>query len=347
MNKKFIRIISYAMVVVLFLFGFCIYIYPIISANIAGKNLEVAIDNFEKLRNNSLNSIEETSESMTSDKEKTDDSSENIWQEDEKTNKSKSGEQKFDELYDEMQKYNNAIYKDGQKGLCDAWSYEQSSVNLSEYGIYDGVVGVLRVPKMNDLKMPIYLGASYYNMSRGATQLGETSMPIGGKNTNCVLAGHRGWSGARYFLDIEQMQLGDKVYIDNLWTTLTYEVSDIKIIYPDDIDSILIQENKDMVTLITCHPYWASTYRYAVFCTRTSDDENSQNKSELQNNQLNSDSIEITDDLNNTDYTDKTDDVVIKNDGASQFRIFIEGLSYLIIPLIIIVLFILLRIKNK
>ncbi len=70
--------------------------------------------------------------------------------------------------------------------------------DLAEYGIEDGIVGILSIPKM-DLELPIYLGATAEHLAGGAAQLSQTSMPIGGENTNCVLAGHQGWYGALFF----------------------------------------------------------------------------------------------------------------------------------------------------
>lgn len=94
-------------------------------------------------------------------------------------------------------------------------------------------------------------------------------MPIGGTNTNCVLAGHRGWYGALFFRHIELLEIGDVVLITNLWETLRYTVSEIKVIEPDAIDEILIQPGRDLVTLLTCHPYGSGgRYRYVVYCER-------------------------------------------------------------------------------
>ena len=73
----------------------------------------------------------------------------------------------------------------------------------------------------------------------------------------------------KYFLYIELLQYGDEVYITNLWETLTYKVVDIKIINPNDVNAILIQKGRDLVTLLTCHPYGSDgLYRYLVFCER-------------------------------------------------------------------------------
>lgn len=103
--------------------------------------------------------------------------------------------------------------------------------------------------------------------------MGQTSMPIGGINTNSVIAGHRGYNGSPYFKYIENVQLGDYIYVTNPWGTLTYQAVEISIINPYDSDAVKIQEGKDMVTLLTCHPYAsAGQYRYLVFCERVEDD---------------------------------------------------------------------------
>lgn len=172
------------------------------------------------------------------------------------------------ELWDAMVKYNQTIWDERQIGLSDPWSYEQPSFHLEQYGIADGVFGVISIPKI-ELEMPIYLGATTEHMAAGAAHLSQTSLPIGGKNTNCVLAGHRGYRGAAYFTYVDQLQVGDQVSITNLWETLEYQVSEIRIIEPNDVKAIHIQEGKDVVTLLTCHPYASGgKQRLAIYCER-------------------------------------------------------------------------------
>ena len=175
----------------------------------------------------------------------------------------------YAELLEAMEAYNESIFADKQDGLCDPWSYQAPVFDLAEYGIEDGIVGILSIPKM-DLELPIYLGATAEHLAGGAAQLSQTSMPIGGNNTNCVLAGHRGWYGALFFRHIELLEIGDEIMITNLWETLTYTVSEIKVIEPNEIDEILIQPGRDLVTLLTCHPYGSGgRYRYVVYCEYT------------------------------------------------------------------------------
>ena len=174
----------------------------------------------------------------------------------------------YPELLNAMQSYNQQIWEEKQAGLCDPWSYEQPSFTLGDYGLEDEVFGVITIPRLQ-LEMPIYLGATYKHMADGAAHLSQTSLPIGGENTNCVIAGHRGWGGASYFRYITELEAGDEVIITNLWGELRYTVVETKIIDPNDVEEILIQQDRELLTLLTCHPYASGgKYRYVVYCER-------------------------------------------------------------------------------
>lgn len=173
------------------------------------------------------------------------------------------------QLWLDAKAYNESIFQEGQRGLSDPSAYEKSDFRLTDYGLESEVFGVLSIPRL-ELNMPIYLGATRENMANGAAVMGQTSLPIGGSNTNCVLAGHRGWNGAAYFLYINQLEPGDMVTVTNLWETLTYEVVGTQIISPNDAESIHIQPGKELLTLLTCHPPASGgKQRYLVFCERT------------------------------------------------------------------------------
>ena len=174
----------------------------------------------------------------------------------------------YPELLNAMQSYNQQIWEEKQAGLCDPWSYEQPSFTLGDYGLEDEVFGVITIPRLQ-LEMPIYLGATYKHMADGAAHLSQTSLPIGGENSNCVIAGHRGWGGASYFRYITELEAGDEVIITNLWGELRYTVTETKIIDPNDVEEILIQQDRELLTLLTCHPYASGgKYRYVVYCER-------------------------------------------------------------------------------
>ena len=174
----------------------------------------------------------------------------------------------YPELWADMVRYNETIYTQGQAGLSCEYDYQKPSFTLTQYGLADEVFGVISIPAM-ELEMPIFLGATEQHMADGAAHLSQTNLPIGGENTNCVIAGHRGYNGASYFRYIDKLKVGDMVSITNLWETLTYRVCEIKIIDPYDVTEILIQPGRELLTLLTCHPYASGgRQRYVVFCER-------------------------------------------------------------------------------
>lgn len=175
------------------------------------------------------------------------------------------------DLKDAMTAYNLQLSQD-QSGLDSVDSYEAPGLNLEDYGMEaDDAIGYVEIPAM-DVILPLYLGASRAHMNDGGAVLGQTSMPIGGNSTNCVIAAHRGWNEKAMFLDVELLQEGDLVYLTNLWETLTYQVTGISIIWPDEVEAVAIQPSQDMVTLLTCHPYIVGTHRYLVYCQRVEDE---------------------------------------------------------------------------
>ena len=114
-----------------------------------------------------------------------------------------------DPMYQEALQYDQKIYKEGQRNLKDVWSYRTLPIRLR-----DGRnnFGYIRIKKMN-VKLPLYLGATLENMRKGAVIMGETSLPLGKKNSNCVIAAHRGYQGIPYFREIEKLKVGDQVVI--------------------------------------------------------------------------------------------------------------------------------------
>lgn len=179
----------------------------------------------------------------------------------------KEEEKQYSELYDQMQAYNEQIALNQQSGLKDAWSFEHHDFDFSELNTDEDMIGYITIEKMK-MELPLYIGATVDNMNKGAVVLGQTSMPIGGKNTNCVIAAHRQTYASPMFRDIELLEAGDVIVIHNPWQQLEYEVVKAIAIEPDDIEAIKILEGQDMITLMTCHPYPESYQRYVVYAQR-------------------------------------------------------------------------------
>lgn len=235
------------MMILLFLLGVAIFFYPYINGMVVNSTLKWEAQQFV---DRITNPIEEVDEVMGEETICT------------------APEQPYASLREAMEVYNRTIWEEKQEGLCDPWSYQQPSFVLKEYGFADEVFGVISIPKL-DLELPLFLGASEEHLSDGAAVLSQTSIPIGGINTNCVIAGHRGWYGAAYFRYIDQLQSGDEVIITNLWESLRYVVVETTTIQPNDVEAIHIQKNRELLTLLTCHPPASGgKERMLVFCER-------------------------------------------------------------------------------
>ena len=176
----------------------------------------------------------------------------------------KAEEPVFSELWNACVAYNEELPA-FQENELNAESIKSPVLDLSDYGFTESAFGYLSVPDAG-IEAPIFLGATMENLDKGAAHLGMTSLPIGGDSTNCVIAGHRTWSGAVTFEGLEHLNIGDMVYVTNPWQTLCYEVIETKVIAPNDSDEILIQPNRDLLTLFTCTNRAAR--RFLVICER-------------------------------------------------------------------------------
>lgn len=174
----------------------------------------------------------------------------------------------LDRLRQDMEDYNEDLYLRHQIQFDSKEAYETPSFRLTDYDLESEVFGVLSIPTL-ELEMPVYLGASTDNLAQGAAHLTGTSLPIGGENTNCVIAGHRGWRGALYFKQLPSLSAGDSVMVTNPWETLTYQVVENRTICSSDTVTLLIRPGQELLTLLTCD-YGADgvKYRYLVICER-------------------------------------------------------------------------------
>ncbi len=166
--------------------------------------------------------------------------------------------QEFNELIEEM-------------GSKKAYS---STDELEEYGYYDildvtgtGIMGYITIETIN-VELPIYHGTSSSVLASGAGHLEGSSLPIGGESTHCVISAHRGLPSALLFTRLDELELGDTFTITVLGEVLTYEVDQISIVLPDEMEYLYIEDGEDYVTLMTCTPYGINTHRLLVRGTR-------------------------------------------------------------------------------
>ena len=172
----------------------------------------------------------------------------------------------LEELRKVMEEYNKDLLVNGQE-ISDPFSFQKLDFDMRSYGIENNIVAEIKIDRLN-LKVPIYLGATEENLNKGLAHLSHTSLPLGEETSNVVVAGHRGLIRHKMFRHLDKLQQGDEIVITNFWEELRYKVIKYEIISPDEVSKVLIQEGKDMITLITCHPFRVNTQRLVVYCER-------------------------------------------------------------------------------
>ena len=130
-----------------------------------------------------------------------------------------------------------------------------------------GIMGCISIPKI-DVELPIYHGTDDNILSDGVGHLQASSLPVGGTSTHAILTGHRGLPSSKLFTRLDEMKINDFFYIDVCGEMLAYQVSEINIIEPDEVDKLDIEPDKDIISLITCTPYGINTHRLVVTGTR-------------------------------------------------------------------------------
>ena len=131
-----------------------------------------------------------------------------------------------------------------------------------------GIMAYVEIPKLN-IYMPVYHGTDEGVLQIAAGHLPGSSLPVGGENTHSLISGHRGVPSAKLFTDIDKLKKGDLFFIHVFDEVLAYKVNQIKIVLPDDVETLEIEKGKDYVTLITCTPYGVNSHRLLVRGERT------------------------------------------------------------------------------
>ncbi|MST61951.1 class C sortase [Peptostreptococcus anaerobius] len=124
-------------------------------------------------------------------------------------------------------------------------------------------IGHIEIPKI-DQDLPIYAGTSEEVLQKGAGHLEGTSLPIGGKGTHTVITAHRGLPTAQLFTNLDKLEKGDVFYVHNIEKTLAYKVDRILTVEPSNFEPVLVTKGDDFCTLLTCTPYMINSHRLLV-----------------------------------------------------------------------------------
>lgn len=167
----------------------------------------------------------------------------------------------YEGMLEEAQAYNDALPGNPDRFLPSEEEHQryENLLSISE----DGIIGYVEIPSIH-VSLPFYHGTDEDILQVAAGHIEGSSLPVGGEGTHCVISGHRGLPSARLFTDIDQLTEGDIFTLLVLDETLTYEVDQIRIVEPEDISLLEIEEGKDLCTLVTCTPYGVNSHRLLV-----------------------------------------------------------------------------------
>lgn len=190
----------------------------------------------------------------------------------------------YEQFWADAQKYNQSlIAKADRYDMTDEERIKYDSL-LDVSG--NGIIGYVKIPSIK-CSLPIYHDTDEAVLQVAVGHIEGTSLPVGGDGTHCVLSGQRGLPSARIFTDLDKMMVGDIFMMQVLDETLTYEVDQIRIVLPTEMDDLKIEEGKDYCTLVTCTPYGINSHRLLVRGHRI------ENRAEAKAIRVTSDAIQV------------------------------------------------------
>ena len=222
------RIITNLIVVLIFLVGLSLLLYPTVSNYINTKNQSYAIVSYDK-------------------------------------NAAQLDKEKYEKIMADAREYNRTMgtYQNNFALDESRTALYNSLLNISD----DGIMGYVDIPCIN-CKLPIYHGTNEAVLRVAIGHVEWSSLPVGGESTHSVISGHRGLPSAELLTHIDRLELGDTFYINVLNEKLEYRVDSINVVLPEDTSKLEIVEGQDYVTLVTCTPYGVNTHRLLVRGTR-------------------------------------------------------------------------------
>ncbi len=218
--KKVLPVLA---VVLIFVLGLGIMLYPTIADYVNARSQTVAIDHYEEA--------------------------------------ARANAAYYEGLLEQAQAFNREIFENG--GLVNLTDGQKAAYETLLNLNGDGVMGYIEIPRL-ELKLSIGHGTEEDVLQRMVGHIEGSSLPVGGESTHAVLSAHRGLPTAKLFSDLDLMQVGDRFTIHTLNQTLTYQVDQITVILPEEIEALAIEPGGDYVTLMTCTPYAVNTHRLLV-----------------------------------------------------------------------------------
>jgi len=167
----------------------------------------------------------------------------------------------FEHLIEEAREYNKRLTHNADRFNFTPAQEQEYFNMLNPFG--NGMMGVLTIDKIN-VNLPLYHGTTEEVLQIGVGHFEGTSMPIGGIGTHSVISGHRGLPSSTLLTDLDQLVIGDIFVLNVVGEILTYQVDRIIVVEPHDLQALAIDLEKDYSTLVTCTPYGINSHRMLV-----------------------------------------------------------------------------------
>lgn len=169
--------------------------------------------------------------------------------------------QEYEKIWKKAVEYNENLRNSTNRYILTEEIKKEYESNLNISG--NGIMGYINIPSIK-VNLPIYHGVDDSVLQIAIGHLEWSSLPTGGRGTHCVVSGHRGLPSARLFTDLDQLKVGDTFIMNILDQVLTYEVDQVLIVEPHEVNSLKIEEDMDLCTLVTCTPYGVNSHRLLV-----------------------------------------------------------------------------------
>jgi sortase A len=170
-------------------------------------------------------------------------------------------QEEIDKMWEKAREYNEKLAKKDGRFTLSAQEEKEYEKLLDING--DGIMTYIDIPSLN-ITLPVYHGVDEESLQIAIGHIPGSSLPVGGTGTHCVLSGHRGLPSAKLFSDINMLKEGDEFTLHTLDQVLTYEVDQIRVVLPEEVQDLEIDPNQDYCTLVTCTPYGVNTHRLLV-----------------------------------------------------------------------------------
>ena len=167
----------------------------------------------------------------------------------------------YRQLWQAAEAYNQTLAGKSNRWVLSDAERAQYEALLDVSGT--GIIGYVEIPEIR-VSLPIYHGVDEAVLQIAAGHIEGSSLPVGGAGTHCVLSGHRGLPSARLFTDLDQLTEGDVFMLRVLDAVLTYQVDQIHIVEPQELQDLELVTGQDYCTLVTCTPYGINTHRLLV-----------------------------------------------------------------------------------